>query len=464
MKKTARAFQIARSLVLEKVPLFALAAGLSALTFFLQNKAGAVAPLETMPWSLRLTNALASYALYAWKTVYPLDIAVYYPMPEDPLAWWTWTGASLTLVLITGLAVYWGKSRKYFLVGWLLFLGVLFPVMGVTQSGSQGMAARFMYIPAIGLYIIIIWGLADVLEKAHVRRGLITAAAGALVLTAALLGYLQTTYWANGITLLTHSMQITGKHSFGYEIMGGTALQVNDYKAAAKYLKSALQYKPDNEQALMALSFALEKQGKLQEAVLYAQKAVELNPDFGRAKSALGALDFQLGRREQGLEILKEMQETPPNDPTAMFNMGLMHFLRGDYKNAASWFRKSVTKNPALFEARTYLGAIAVKQGRTDAAILEYLKAIEKRPDLAEVHNQLGLLYVRKGLAAKAAFHFEKAHALAPDYSDAAYNLAYLDFRVGNLGKAERLLRELLAKEPESPDAVALLERIVQLN
>ncbi|SHJ73806.1 Tfp pilus assembly protein PilF [Desulfatibacillum alkenivorans DSM 16219] len=452
------------ALVREKTPLFAVSLVFSLATFILQRHVGAVASLEGAPLSFRIPNAFISYFKYAYHTLWPVDIAVYYPIPENPLPHWMWIGALLILAAVTFLAAFRWKTDRCLIVGWLFFLGVMFPVIGVSQSGPQAMAARFMYIPAIGLYIMAAWGGPELFRRAPSKKAVAAGAGIGLVLALTLLGYNQARAWEDGIALMKRSMQITGENPFASYLIGVAALRKQDYPAAEKYLRESLTLKEKRKDALEGLSIALNRQGKTEEAITCIKKALEIEPDSIKAKSYLGTYYFKAGFYEDGRKIRDEVVQADPKEAIVLYNIATMFFDQMDYKNAKTWFQKNIKANPFMYEAYTFLGAIALKQGETDAALANYLEALNLHPDLPQVHNLVGLLYIKKGLAAPAEAHFRESMRQAPGFLDAPYNLACLYDLMGNEQAAQALLKTLIKTAPQYQEAIDKLEQIRNNN
>src|SRR5262249_15472407 len=175
----------ARALVLEKIPLFALVAASAVITFLAQSHGGAVITFTQAPVTLRLSNALVSYAKYLLLAFWPNDLAVYYPFQEAGVPAWQIIGAALLLIAITAFCFSQRKIRPYLIVGWLWFLGTLVPVIGLVQVGAQSMADRYFYIPSIGLFIAFVFGLADIAETRRVAPWLSAALANLVLLVLA---------------------------------------------------------------------------------------------------------------------------------------------------------------------------------------------------------------------------------------------------------------------------------------
>src|SRR5438094_3845627 len=196
-------------LVREKIPLFALVAASAVVTTVAQSRGGAVRTFTDAPVALRLSNALVSYAKYVLRAFWPNDLAVFYPFPGTDFPAGQIIGAALLLIGITAFCLFQRKVRPYLIVGWLWFLGTLVPVIGLVQVGGQTMADRYFYIPSIGLFIAIVFGLADIAERRRVAPWLTAAIANVVVLVLATLTNAQIHRWTDSVTLLEHALAVT---------------------------------------------------------------------------------------------------------------------------------------------------------------------------------------------------------------------------------------------------------------
>ncbi len=265
-------------LVREKWPFFVLAAASCVVTFIAQKRGGAVAPLEAYPLSARLGNVAVTYVKYLFKSVYPVNLAVIYPVPRE-VVWGQVAGAVLVLAVITGL-VWWVRvSRPYLLTGWLWYLGMLVPVIGLVQVGDVSMADRFTYLPLIGVFVMIIWGgkeLGGRRPAAKLIRGVVmaTALAACLVTTSR-----QLRYWRNSETLCRHALDVTTRNVIAYYSLGIALVDEGKNDAALVQLHEALAIAPGFAEGRCELARVLEHQGKIQEAINQYRVALHYNPD-----------------------------------------------------------------------------------------------------------------------------------------------------------------------------------------
>jgi tetratricopeptide (TPR) repeat protein len=289
-----------RRLLVEKTPLLAMAAAASVLTFMAQRGFGAMVSLTRLPLPERIANAALACVDYMEKAFWPVDLAVLYPArPPAPVAVAT---AVLILVALTVVAWRWVKQRPYFAVGWLWYLGMLVPVIGLVQVGVQAMADRYTYVPMVGLSIALIWTVADFVEN---RAALRTAAAAVAVLAlAAFTGaaYRQAAYWKNSRTLFEHTLAVTRDNYIIQNNLGVVlANEGNSAEAVALY-RAALATAPDYAAALANLGHEQLKSGQLGEAYANITKALDFSPDLASAQADLGLLlaargDFEEARR-----------------------------------------------------------------------------------------------------------------------------------------------------------------------
>ena len=206
---SASQLSVVRSLVVEKIPLLVLVAASAVITFLAQSHGGAVRDFTEAPITLRLSNALVSYAKYLLLAFWPNDLAVFYPFPEAGIPAWQIIGAALLLIGITAFCLFQRKIRPYLIVGWLWFLGTLVPVIGLVQVGGQTMADRYFYIPSIGLFIALVFGLADIAERRRVAPWVSAAIANVVLLVLATLTNAQIHRWSDSFTLFKHALTVT---------------------------------------------------------------------------------------------------------------------------------------------------------------------------------------------------------------------------------------------------------------
>lgn len=245
-------------LIVEKLPLLALSAAASLVTIRYQTTS--LVPLEILPWRVRLANAAISYAVYLGKTVLPRKLAVFYPIPIEIPAWKA-VGAAVLIFALTALALWRAREVPWLLVGWLWFLGTLVPVIGLVQVGRQAMADRYTYIPSIGLFLAVCWGLPALVANRRWRAAL----AGATVLILLLLTaatWVQVRHWSNSVTLFRHALAVTRGNYVAHVALAKALASRRDWAGAAEHYRAALRMRPRLREARLGLEEALSKSGR----------------------------------------------------------------------------------------------------------------------------------------------------------------------------------------------------------
>jgi tetratricopeptide (TPR) repeat protein len=347
--------QILYHLIQEKIPFFALSAVSSAVTFLVQRSSGAVLTITMVPLKLRIYNAIISYVEYIGKMVWPSRLAVFYPYRIWDLATWQTAVSLLLLLAISILVLRLAAGRRYLLTGWLWYLGTLLPVIGLIQVGSQALADRYTYITLTGLFIIIAWGLPDLLAKWRYKKITLTLAALLVILIMSICTHFQLRYWRNSLTLFQHAIDVTKDNYIAHLCIGEALYKQHRLDEAIMEYKKYLQIRPDKPDALHTLGIALGQQGKFDEAIKYLTKALQIKPDFAEAHVDLGyALALQ-GNLDEAFVHLAEAIRLDPNS-------ALVHH---------------------------HLGQVLVQMGKINEAITHLEEALQLKPDWVELMNDL---------------------------------------------------------------------------
>lgn len=274
-------------LILEKIPFFGLAAAVSAVTFIFTQRLEGLETLEFLPMRFRIANALVSYVTYIGKMILPYDLAVPYPHPYMKLLIWKAAGAGLILVIISSVVMRATRRRPYLAVGWLWYLVTLVPNIGLVQTGRQAMADRFTYIPLIGLFIMVSWGVPELVKGWRQRRLALGVSVGVLLLGLMVCTWFQTRHWKNTIALFTHAVNVTTDNYVAHYSLGLALGREGKIEESMKHSYEALRIKPDYAEAHNNLGVALAKQGRVKEAVEHFSKALRINPDYDKARENL---------------------------------------------------------------------------------------------------------------------------------------------------------------------------------
>jgi protein O-mannosyl-transferase len=306
-------------LIVEKSPLIALSALSSIVTFLAQR--GAIGWTEQLPVSARISNALVAYVVYIRQMFWPARLAVFYPHPENRLPVLEISLAFIALVGITAAAFVFRKKTPYFVTGWLWYLGMLVPVIGLVQVGWQGHADRYTYLPQIGLYIAVTWGVTDLTCSWRFQRMALGVAALIVVGALTWCGRLQTSYWRDSETLFTHSLAVTGNNDVALNNLGIIFLDKGQLDDAISKLQAAIDLRPENAPAHDNLAKALLKKGQVAEAMIHYRKFLEIEPENVEARNTLGTALIQQGHVEEAIDQWQAALALQPDNGNAASNL-----------------------------------------------------------------------------------------------------------------------------------------------
>src|SRR4030095_9972241 len=312
-----------RELVAEKLPLFALVAASAVVTFLAQSHGGTVRGFTEAPITLRLSNALVSYAKYLLLAFWPNNLAVYYPYSGPGITAWQIIGAALLLIAITAFCFSQRKIRPYLVVGWLWFLGTLAPVIRLVQIGGQTMADRYFYIPSIGLFIALVFGLTDVAKSRRVAPLLGAGVALGILLILATLTNAQINRWRDSFTLFEHTLAVTPPNLLIEHNLGLAMGDSGRYAEAAVHFEKALQMDPNFYDGLVGLGVTREFQGRLPEAIQYFQAAIHSQPNTPKAHVQLGHALWKQNDHQAALEEMRRASQLAPEDEDIRADFGI---------------------------------------------------------------------------------------------------------------------------------------------
>ena len=376
-----------KPLVMEKLPLLALSAIGSVMTFIAQHSYGAVVALQRFPVLSRLENSALAYVAYIGTALWPVNLAVFYP--ASPLDAAGAVLAALFLLGVTAAVLRFAKSRPYLATGWFWYLGILAPVIGIVQVGAQSRADRYTYVPLVGLSMAVVWLVADWAGRqraAAVVAGLILAALGAGT-------YHQLGYWESSRELFEHTLAITEKNPIMNNDLGVVLAADGDYPgAAAEY-----------------------------------QKAIAILPDYSDARANLGHALLKMGQFQQAAAQLDEALRLQPTQAEAHADVGLLMAAQGDYASSARHLSEALRLKPDDAVNESNLCFALLHSGETDQALRHCREALRLKPDLPDAHFNLGNVLVAQGQIAEARAEFTRSVSLNPANAAARQALQQLE-------------------------------------
>ena len=311
-------FRTLLRLVLEKLPFVALSAVFCGIVVWAQSAGEALHSWDRIPLEARLQNAVVSYAVYLGQTLWPTNLAVFYPYPSTGRDWWIVAASVALLIGVTIGALRERQRRPYLMVGWLWFLVTLLPVIGIVQVGDQARADRYMYVPQIGLLIAGTWLVAEALRMWKVNPRVAGVFATAVLLLFSLVAWNQTRYWRNSISLFTHALEVTDDNWLAHATLASALMDTPEHSGEAeRHLRESLRNKPNNATAHYNLALVLSDHGDLSQANTHFREAIALKPDHIKARLLLCLNLKRLGETEalaRELAELNSRQESPPAD------------------------------------------------------------------------------------------------------------------------------------------------------
>ena len=447
----------------EKIPFFALSAAGAIVTYVVQQHSGAVGVLAAFPFGQRVENAVVSYVVYIAKMLWPTRLAAFYPYPSDIPLW----QAGLAAAALAGISILVLRSFRaypYLAVGWLWYLGTLAPVIGLVQVGAQARADRYMYVPMVGLSIMLAWGVADLVRRRPRARPAAAVLAAAACLCCAVLAAAQVQHWRNSESLFEHALAVTGGNYVAHNNLG-TALEEipGRLPEAIAHYQSALRINPDSAEAHNNLGNAwAQLPGRLPEAIAQYEAALRIRPTYAAAHLNLGTVLMRTpGRLPDAIAEYHAAVRLGPNNAEAHNDLGrALAQLPGRLPEAIAEYRAALGADPNYAEAHNNLGnALAQFPGCLPEAIGEYQAALRAKPDYAEAHYNLAVSLGEAGRTPEAIGEYEAALRAKPDYEEAHYNLGVTLAKAGRLPEALAHFDAALRISP-NPDVQRLVDRL----
>jgi Flp pilus assembly protein TadD len=437
-------------LVVEKLPFFVLAVAASAVTFLVQKRGGAVMSMATLPFGVRLENALISYCRYLGKLFWPVDLAVFYPHPGHwPMGLVLLAG--ILLASITALCLLKRTCQPFLLMGWLWFAGTLVPVIGLVQAGSVAMADRFTYIPALGMLILVIWGVHE-LTCCWRNQALVSSVAGGVAIVLCLgLTHRQLGYWQDTEILFRHALAVAEDNYFARVELGAALDQKGRIDEAISQFRQAVRLNPNDDIANNNLGNDLLRQGQIDEAIGRFEQAVRLDPRLAGFHYNLGRAFSLKGQTDEAINQYQETIRLKPDYAEAHYRLGIALNKEGRLDEAMNEFQEAIRLKPDFPEAYYNLGTVLGVKGRIDEAINQFREAIRLKPDYAEAYNNLGSALKLKGQSAEAIHQFQEAIRWDPDDASAYYNLGSALAEQGQIDEAIRQYQQAIRRQPDDP-------------
>ncbi len=442
-------WSVARTLIAEKIPFFVLSAASCVATILAQK--AALAPIREIPLQERLANAVVAYVEYLGQTIYPAHLAVLYPYPEGGPSVVEVTFSLLLLLIISVVFFLWRKNFPFALTGWLWFVGMLVPMIGIVQVGSQPIADRYTYLPQIGLYILATWGAMELINNWRHKREVLAVASLLIIGALVTRSYFQTLYWQNSEVLWRHTIDVNPNNYIAQNDLGGTLEEKGQFNEAIAHYREAVQLNPNVARVQNNLGYALLQGGRVEEGIDHLQDALRIDPTYSEAYNHMGSALMKKGQVAEAIPYYQKAIQLNNSYADAHNNLGVAFLRSGQVDEAIAHYKAAVAIKPGSAEMQINLGNTFASKGEWVEAIDCYEAALKTKSDVAKdarLRNNLGAALEKAGKADEALEQFSKAVELNGNYPEAHCNLARLLAQGGRRYEAVAHLKEALRLRP----------------
>ncbi len=442
------------ALVREKIPLFILSAASCVAAALVPGLV--ITDSHRLAFLERLANALVSYVVYLRQMIFPAGLAALYPIAPSGQPLWKVSLAVVALAAISLAVVASRKQRPFLLMGWLWYLGMLFPVIGIIQiSNAAARADRYTYLPEIGLAIAGTWAVADWAARWENRRiilgGLMFAVIGALIAW----GSVQTSYWRSGQSLWTRALDCTSSNSVAHVYLGAALASEGKPDLAVEQYRTALAIAPDNLAALNNLGGALAAEGSaagnsgdIEEAIACFRKTLQIDPASKIAHFNLAVALSSKGQTEEAIAQYRMALATDPGLTDAHLNLANALQKTGHSDEAIAHYQKALEISPNYAAVRGKLAAALLGRGELDEAIAQFRKALDISPNDPVLTGNLGLALYKKGKREDAIAQFRRALEIKPNLVEIRCNLGDALIDIGQNEEAFAQFQKVLELDP----------------
>ena len=448
-------------LVLEKLPLLIFSVFASGTALWTTQQYGALKNMEYTSFLVRAGNAMISYMKYIIKTFWPYNLTIYYPF-NLPLPALQVVFAVFLLILITILVIFKIKQKPYYAVGWFWYIGTLVPVIGVISVGIFSMADRYTYVPLIGIFVIIAWGVPDMLPQFSYRKHLLVLMALSVLIFLSVATRVQISHWRNSFALYTHALAVTKDNPAVHHFMGNLYFKQGIFEKAADQYRQELRIKPNSVDGRQNLGVALSSLDRQDEAIEQFDILLKKDPYNMNVRFALANAFIKKGKYDEGINQYRYVIRNRPDEPMGYYNLAYALALMGNVDDAVFTYCRAIELKPDYTEAHNSLGVLLLKQHRTREAVFHFQKALETNPEYAGAFYNLGVALLEEGRIQEAIRNYQKVLDIQPEFASAHYRLGQAFLKEGNVPFAIHHFRETLRINPDYKDAQSSLENVLK--
>jgi protein O-mannosyl-transferase len=440
-------------LVLEKIPLFLLSILAIFLTIYSVQGDQNLVPENQYSMKLRATNAITSIVVYIGKIFWPMNLAVFYPYPEK-IVYWKPLIAAFLLIVPTILFLRKFRSSPYLILGWSWFLITLLPVLGIIQAGLwPAMADRWVYIPAVGLFLITIFTGEKIATILSLSRKTIFLFAIFFTSILMMISWHQVRFWQNSMSLYRQTLRATTRNYMAHNNLGNILMENGQLEQALHHFQEAIQIKPSYSEAQMNLANTLTHQGKHQEAIEQYKKLSGRYPGNAMICNNLGAAIFKTGRVNAAIPYYINAIQLKPNYAEAYNNLGVALWQNNRKSKALVMFQKALAINPDYGQAYDNMVRLISDQKKINRKLYQLMDKSAQSPDDPILLFQLGDFFQKEEKIQQAIACYQKALKLKPGWYEAKKQLSISFAMKGNYEVSFSILRDLITQNPDDADA-----------
>ncbi len=432
------------NLITEKIPLFFLSLLFILITLSVQQEA-----LNPMHWKYRIGNAITAYVEYLGKTVWPKNLAVFYPHPGANLSPEKILLCFTILIVITFLVIHSIRKYPFIAMGWFWYMGTLVPVIGLVQVGSQALADRYTYMPLNGIFLILSWGGCAVLNHCNISKYWQSILAATLCLGLMIFTRFQVSNWENTHRLFEHAVHAVSGNYLAHHKLGNLLLEQGEIEKGLVHLQKAVEQAPHHPQFDFSLGNALVLNQRPEEAIQIFDRVISSDSSYWEAHLNKAQALSHLGRLDEAERELKIVLKKKPQSKKAYNNLGLLALNRKDFKKAVEFFRQAVSLGAKSAEAHNNLGIALTALKQFQEAASHYRTAIHLDPTLGEAHFNLANILVADSEFSKAVSHYKEALKIENERPEIYHNLGALLAKLGRKKEAMQYFKGALAAQPD---------------
>lgn len=397
-------------LILEKIPFLILS---GASVFITIKSIGHFVSNEYVSFIYRIQHATLGYIIYLFKLIWPYNLSIFYPRPMNIPIFVTLISAVVIVSITTIIFVL--RKEKYLTVGWLWFLGTLIPVMGFVQAGLVGLIAdRYAYVPFIGLYTMMIWGISKLLERYKVSKSYILPVFILFVLNLTVTSWVYLQNWKNSLTIFEHAIKVNPENALAHNNLGTVLAEEQRYEEAVAKFKMALKIHPNYKKANYNIGLALMNSGSHEESIKYLERYVELCPDDANAYGYIGKTFLKIKEVKKSIKYFTRALELDSRTEDAHFGLAMIYNHKGQINEAIKHYQSVIQYHPENIDAYIHLGNIYFRETRLKDAKKLYQKAIDLKPYNVDARLHLADVYLMEGKTEKAINIFEEVEKSIP--------------------------------------------------